>query len=141
MPKKRERVEFGLRMKAVRERLGMDRHAFGKLLGVGYKTVQQVELGYQALGDRRKAAVYDLEAGRTPQTLQTSGLRTAEEAPGYRDDLQKDAKSIQDIMDVVLSDDFKDKAAEIARISGCDFRTAGVMLVEVQLGKRGRKLR
>lgn len=56
------RREFGNRVRAVRVAMGLDRHGFGKLLGIKDSTMQGIELGHQNMGPAARAAFERIEA-------------------------------------------------------------------------------
>lgn len=132
---KNDRKAYGNRVKTVREGLQMDRHAFAELIGVAYKTLQHVELGYQALGDEAKAIVERLEAGESPQEMRE--MATPYGTPA--DTLRRRILSL--VADVATRDDFTRKAAEVARILGCDTKAAARKILEMEIEKMEETLR
>ena len=95
MKKKNENISNGLRLKGIRERLGLGRNEFCQALGgcIAYKTLQSVELGYQPVSKKVLTAAEELEKRGVGVTLPANPAPVAEAAKGgaegvARDDLE-----------------------------------------------------
>lgn len=126
---KSERLAYGLRVRALRERLGMTRDAFGQKIGVSGSTVKQVELGYQNLGEAARFALARLEENGTVSHAVAERTVRYDEPPRDHDAV------IDRVVALVMNREFLPRAEQVAKVIGTTTEDAVRMLVRHELEK------
>lgn len=122
----------GNRLRTLRVRLGLDRHAMAKLLGMETGSYKQAELGYARLGRKRLDQVARLEA--EPEYRHKNNDTRVPNDP-----VRNEARG-QDVLDIaasLLADPATHrKILRISEIASCDLQTAARQFLEIEIKKR-----
>jgi len=123
------------RLRRLRIKLGIDRKTMADRLGLGVNSYKQVELGHCILGQRKWQLIDRWEKG--DMTGYGSLHPDAVDMPDVIETGKKRQMQDRDIMvDLLLDKETSGKIADIARITGCELRTAARKLLEIELEKK-----